>query len=147
MGPRFRVLSRGRLVERLAPVSHRRRNAVAADIDAVGFQHAVVFLHRAEDDDLGARFHFGLVAGNEGDDRRIRRHHDLLLAVLVFDQDVLAVGALDRLGHRGVGHGRARALIPGPKTFGGAALVLGENVHRDRLLDAIGLRHRGDADV
>ncbi len=34
--------------------SHRRGNAVAADADAVGFQHAVVLLHRAEDDDLGA---------------------------------------------------------------------------------------------
>src|SRR5215216_5820442 len=71
--------------------SHRRGDAVAADIDAGRFQRAVVLLHRAEDDDLGARLQFGLVAGDEGDDRRTLRHQDLLLAVLVLDQDVLAV--------------------------------------------------------
>src|SRR3977135_3958610 len=50
-----------------------------------------------------------------------------------------AIGALDLRGHRGVGHGRARALIPGPEAFRRAALVLGENMDRDRLLDAVGL--------
>src|SRR5471032_2047885 len=84
--------------------SHRRGNSIAADIDAVGFQHAVFFLRRAEDDDLRARLHFGLVADHEGDDRCLRRHHDFLFAVLVLDQDVLAVGALDRFSDGGVGH-------------------------------------------
>ena len=52
----------------LASTSHRRRDPVAADIDAIGFQRAVVLLHRAEDDDLRTRLQFGLVAGDEGDD-------------------------------------------------------------------------------
>src|SRR5207244_10372882 len=68
--------------------SHRRRNSVAADVGVVGFERAVVLLHRTEDDDLGTRLQFGLVAGNEGDDRRIRRHHDFLFTVLVLDQNV-----------------------------------------------------------
>src|SRR5258707_15542943 len=120
--------------------SHRRRDSVAADIDAVGFEQTVVLLHRAEDDDLGAGLQFGLVAGDEGDDRRIRRHHHFLLAVLVLAQNVLAVGALDGLGDGGVGHGAARALIPGPEAFGVAALILGENMNSNRLLDTVGLR-------
>ena len=53
--------------------SHRRRDAVEADTDAVGFQRAVVFLGGAEDDDLGARLQFGLVTRDECDDRRFRR--------------------------------------------------------------------------
>src|SRR5258708_32196972 len=66
--------------------SHRRRNPVAADIDAVGFQHAVLFLGGAEDVDFGARLQFGFVADDEGNDRRIPRHHDVLFAVIVPDQ-------------------------------------------------------------
>ena len=53
---------------------------------------------------------------------------------------------LHGLGHGGVGHGRIRALVPGPETFGRAALVFRENMHGDRLLGAVRLRHRGDAD-
>src|SRR3979490_3348107 len=49
--------------------SHWWRDAVAADIDAGGFQGAVFFLHGAEDDDLGARLQLGLLARDEGDDR------------------------------------------------------------------------------
>ena len=41
--------------------SHRRCDSVETDTDAVGFHRAVVFLHCAEDDDLGARLQFGLV--------------------------------------------------------------------------------------
>src|SRR5438105_998480 len=63
--------------------SHRRGDAVAADIDAVGFERTVVLLRRAENDDLGAGFQLGLVADHEGHDRRLRRHHHFLLAVLV----------------------------------------------------------------
>src|SRR3979490_1320102 len=73
--------------------SHWWRDAVAADIDAGGFQGAVFFVYGAEYDDLGARLHLGLIDPHESDDRRIRRHYDFLLAVLVLDQDVLAIGA------------------------------------------------------
>src|ERR1700692_4018410 len=53
--------SRGRPVERLRFASHRRRDAVAAGIDAVCFQRAAVLLGRADDDDLGAGLELGLV--------------------------------------------------------------------------------------
>src|SRR5258707_128831 len=84
----------------------------SADIDARGFQRAVLLLRRAEDDELGARLDLRLVAGDKGDNRRFRRHHDLLLAVLVFDQDILAVGALHRLGHGRVRHRGIGPRIP-----------------------------------
>src|SRR5260370_17340773 len=84
--------------------SHRRGDAVAADIDAIGFERAVVFLHRAEDDDLGARLYFGLFTRDEGDDRRLWRHHDFLFAVLALDQNVLTVLAFACLGHRSFRH-------------------------------------------
>src|SRR2546430_2011465 len=84
---------------------------------------------------------------DEGADRRIRRHHDFLLAVLVFDQNVVAVGALHRLGHRRVGHGAAGTLVPGAKAFGGAALGFRKNMDRHRLLGAVGFGHRSDADI
>src|SRR3954462_12254843 len=86
MGPGFRRDDTGD-----CSASHRRREPVAADVDAGGFEGTVVLLGGAEDDELGARLHFALVRRDEGDDRRIRRHHDFLLAVLVLDQDVLAV--------------------------------------------------------
>src|SRR5258708_34218014 len=124
--PAFASRSRGRPVEMFSQESsHRRRDAVAADIDPIGVHRAVVFLHGAEDDDPCACFQFGLVARDECHDRRARRHHDFLFAVLVFHQDVLAVGALDRLGDGGIGHGRVGALIPWPEAFGRAALVCG----------------------
>src|SRR4051812_41040682 len=44
-----------RLPLRNDPPSHRRRDAVAADIDAGGFQRAVLFLGGAEDNDPGSR--------------------------------------------------------------------------------------------
>src|SRR5262249_20771536 len=52
--------------------SHRWRHAVAADIDAAGFQAAVFLLGRAEDDELGAGLDLGFVAGDEADDRGLR---------------------------------------------------------------------------
>src|SRR5260370_20659925 len=127
--------------------SHRRRDAGAADIDAGGFQAAVLFPGGAEDDDLGARLQLGSVAGDEADDRRIRRHHHFLFAVLVLDQNDLAIGPRDCLGDGGVGHGRVGTEIPGPETFGYAALAFREDLNGERPLGAVGLRHRGDTDV
>src|SRR6266436_4478310 len=99
--------------------SHRRRDAVAADVDA----------------------------GDEADDRRIRRHQHFLFAVLVLDQNDLAVGPRDCLGDGGVGHGRVGTKIPGPETFGYAALAFREDLNGERPLAAVGLGHRGHADV
>src|SRR3979490_3399785 len=42
---------------------------------------------------------------------------------------ILAVDSRDRLGDGGIGHGAVRAEIPGPETFGHAALGLGENLN------------------
>src|SRR5213596_2806478 len=108
--------------------SHRRRDAVAADIDADGFQRAILFTGGAEDDDPGARLQLGPVAGDEADDRRIRRNQHFLFTVLVLDQNDLAVGSRDCLGDGGVGHGRVGTKIPGPETFGYAALAFREDL-------------------
>ncbi len=62
---------------------------------AVGFERTVrQLLH--EGDHLGAGLQVGLVGGHVGHDRRIRRNLDLLLAVLVFDQQRVAVIARHR---------------------------------------------------
>src|ERR1035441_4506386 len=68
----------------VAPPSHRRRQPVAADGDAVGFERTVRQLFH-EGDHLGAGLQLGFVGGNIGHNRRIGRDHDFLLAVLVFD--------------------------------------------------------------
>src|SRR5258705_2847645 len=127
--------------------SHRRRDAIAADIDAGGFQAAVLFPGGAEDDDPGARLQLGPVARDEADDRRIRRHHHFLFAVLVLDQNDLTIGSRNCLGDGGVGHGRVGTEIPGPETFGYAALAFREDLNGERPLGAVGFGHRGDADV
>ena len=77
---------------------------------------------------LAPAFSSDLSPGDEGDDRRTGRHHDFLFTILVLDQNVLPVGALDCLRDGGVGHGRVRTLVPGPETLGRATLVLGEYV-------------------
>ena len=61
---------------------------------------------------LAPGFSSDLSPGTKVDDRRVRRHHDFLLAVLVFDQHVLAVVAVDRSLDRGVGHGAVRDVDP-----------------------------------
>jgi hypothetical protein len=46
-----------------------------------------------------------------------------------------------------VAFGRVGTEIPGPETFGYAALAFREDLNGERPLGAVGLRHRGDADV
>src|SRR5882724_12495139 len=101
---------------------HRRGQAVAADADAAGLVGAVgELLH--EGDHLGARLQIGLVAGDVGDNRRFRRHHDFLLAILVFDEQRVAVIARDAFGDHRIGHGRVRLEIVGPGALPSAAHV------------------------
>src|ERR1700674_5036498 len=73
-----------RLFRRPARPSHRRRQPVAADTDAVGFELAIRQLF-GEGDHLGAGLQVGFVGRHIGHDRGVRRNHDFLLAVLVFD--------------------------------------------------------------
>src|ERR1700730_2444858 len=123
-----------------------RHEVAAADIDARGGVRAVRTLVRRRNRDVGARLELALVADHIVDDRRIGSDDDLLLAVLVLEHDDLAVHAGDRgvdrrIGRRGVGP------VPGPESLADAALRLGENVHADRLLAAVGLRGRADPDI
>src|SRR6478736_5293268 len=79
--------------------SHRRRQPVAADADAAGFERAIRQLF-GEGDDLGTGLEVGLVGGDIGDNRRLGRNLHLLFTALVFDQQRVAVIADDGLGHR-----------------------------------------------
>jgi len=126
--------------------SHRRGDAVAADIDAVGFQHAVVFLHGAEDDDLDAGFTSDLSPATKVT-IGVSAAPRLSFSPSLYLTRMFWPSCLDRFRPPSRWSWSIRALVPGPEAFGGAALVLGEDMHRDRLLDAVGLRHRGDADV
>src|SRR5216683_6951 len=124
-----------------------RNDAVAADIDPRGFERPVRLFHRVDDIDAGARLELALLPELVADDRRARRHDELLLAVLVLHGDDLPVDARDRRGGGAVGHGAVRRPVPWTMTLAETALRVGENVHLDRLLAAVGLRHRAAADV
>src|SRR5215468_4819076 len=123
--------------------SHRRRE-VAADVDRRREQRAVGLGLRGEDDDLRARLDLGLVARRISHDRRRRRNENLLLAVLVLDRDRLPIDAGHDGVDRGVGHGAPGLQVPLAEAFAGAALRFAEDMDGDRLLGAVGLRHRGD---
>src|SRR5580692_6800863 len=73
--------------------SHRRRSAVATDIDGRRGQRSVLRFLRGNDDELRARLEIGWAAGFELHHRRVRRNDDLFLAVRIFDHDGLAVDA------------------------------------------------------
>ena len=129
---------------------HRRRDT-APDIHRRRGQRAVRLLLHPENDDLCAGLELAPVARLKGDDRGVRRHDHLLLlglvGRLVFHRQHLPIDARGRRLDRRIGHRRARPQIPRPMPFAGPALRLGEDVDRDRLLAAVGLRHRGHADV
>src|ERR1700730_9316064 len=123
-----------------------RHEVAAADIDARGGVRAVRTLVRRRNRDVGARLELALVADHIVDDRRIGPDDDLLLAVLVLEHHDLAVharhrGVDGRVRHRGVGP------VPRPKALADAALRLGEDIHADRLLAAVGLRARAHPDI
>src|SRR5215468_3722462 len=121
-----------------------RERSVWDDIDAAGLQRAVRLPGRV-DADVGAGLELVLVAGDIFPDHGVWPDDDLLLAVLVLHHDVLTINAGYRGVDRGVGHGGVRA-GPRPVPFAGAAHRLGKDDHTDRLLAAIGLRRRADAD-
>src|ERR1700722_254524 len=127
--------------------SHRRRSAVATDIDASRGQRSVRRLLRGNDDELRARLEIGRAAGFELHHRRVRGNDDLLLAVRIFHHDGLAVDAGNGGRDVGIGHGAAGLAIPGAEARRhDAFLRIHEDVKADRLLAAIRLRHRRDAD-
>src|ERR1700675_4281719 len=107
-------------VLRTALASHRRRQAVAADADAVGLERTVrQLLH--EGDHLGAGLEVRLVGGDVGDDRCLRRNQDFLLAVLVLDVQGVAVVTDHGLFHGRIGHAAVGLEIIGPRALAGAA--------------------------
>src|SRR5260370_36465370 len=96
---------------RKSPGPDLRHDAVAPDVDAVGFERPIRLLRRTDDIDVGARLELVLAADHIGSDSRIGTDDDLLLPVLIFDQDHLPVGT----GHRRVqGRIRPRRVLPIP---------------------------------
>src|ERR1700730_3266594 len=83
--------------------SHRPHDSLMADRGGRSLERAIVLLGSRVDEDLGAGLELALVARNIGHDHGLRRHDDLLLAVLVLERDHVAVDALDHLRHGGVG--------------------------------------------
>src|SRR5262245_52465749 len=70
-----------------------RHDAVAADVDPVGFECPVRLLGRTGNIDVGPRLELVLAADQIGADHGIGTDDDLLLAVLIFDHDHLPVDA------------------------------------------------------
>src|SRR5262249_2680932 len=132
--------------------SPSHRYDVAADVDARGTEGAVRILGRGHDADGCTRLKLALVADFVADDRNIRPHDDFLLTVLVFHRDDRAVDAADGLAGGAIGHGADAGAVGGAvpvptMAVTGAALRLGEDVHFDRLLGAVRLRHGTAADI
>src|SRR6185295_8657599 len=126
---------------------HRGLQSVPANVQHDRHQTAVRALRR-DRPDLGTRYQFGLVARHHAHDDRVGADdHLLLTATLVLEDKLLAVGAGDLGVDRRVGHHRARAIVPGAVSLGGATAGFRENMDADRLERAVGLRHRRDTDV
>src|SRR5450830_2049263 len=62
-----------------------RHHLAAADIDAVGLQRTIRLLQRTHDGNMRARLELGFITDHIGADDGVGRHHDLLLASLIFD--------------------------------------------------------------
>src|SRR3982751_2063668 len=81
----------------------RRLDAIFAYCDALGDEFAVVADTRAAENRL-ARLEVGAAARDEGEVFGFRRHHDFLLAVLVFECQLVATANLGGARDVGVGH-------------------------------------------
>src|SRR5262249_14738508 len=134
------------LLSLVEALSHRGLEA-AADIDVLGHDRAVRLLLRLHDDDLRARLELVLVARRDRRDNGVGTDDHLLLTLLVFHGERLAVLAGDLGADEGVGHGAAGLGVPRAVPVGHhAALGRQEDVDRERLDGAVRLRHAGDAD-
>src|SRR5260370_18627356 len=91
---------------RKSPGPDLRHDAVAPDVDAVGFERPIRLLRRTDDIDVGARLELILAADHIGADHRIGTDDDLLLPVLIFDHDHLAVDTGHRRVHDRIPHRR-----------------------------------------
>src|SRR2546421_1157736 len=86
-------------------------DAIFAHRDARRDELAIGFDARAAEDGL-ARLEVGAGTRHEGHHLGFRGHHDLLLAVLVLERDLVAAARLSDAGDVGVGHHRIRSRIP-----------------------------------
>src|SRR5260370_7761863 len=69
---------------RKSPGPDLRHDAVAPDVDAVGFERPIRLLRRTADIDVGARLDLILAAHHIAATPRIPTHHALLLPLLTF---------------------------------------------------------------
>src|SRR5512132_570188 len=114
--PKQRAARKGRHVGNqkrrwLTPISHRRHEAVTADIDTRRRQRPIWLLGCTVDDKVSTRLKLALVARSGGDNRRIGRNNHLLLPILVLDHDRRAIDGGYHRVHDRIGHGAARLLI------------------------------------
>src|ERR1700722_2947443 len=129
-----------------APTLHRRIDAVAAYRNARGLERAVSQRLRADNENLRAGLQISHRRRRKQHDHDVRRHNKCLLAVLVFQNELLAIGNFDFTVDVGVGHGAVRDEVPRPMAFAGATQGFGEDVAFHGLLGTVRLRHGGDAD-
>src|SRR5260221_1131492 len=76
---------------RKSPGPDLRHDAVAPDVDAVGFERPIRLLRRTDDIDVGARLELIIAADHIVADLRIGSAHDIILPVLLFSLDTLTV--------------------------------------------------------
>src|SRR5258706_1144902 len=85
----------------------RRLDAIFADRHTRRYELAVALDTRPAEDGL-ARLEVGAGSRHEGHHLCLGGHHDLLLAVLVLQRDLVAAACLRDAGDVGVGHHRIR---------------------------------------
>src|SRR6185503_16462318 len=121
----------------------RRLDAIFAHRDARRDQLAVVVHARAGEDGF-AGLEVGAGAVLESEVLRLRRHQDLLLAVLVLERELVAAAHLRAAFDVGVGHHRVGDRIPRAVHL---RHLRPERVHALRHQATIGVLGRGHADV
>src|SRR5258706_9072692 len=121
----------------------RRLDAIFADRHARRHELAVALDTRPAEDGL-ARLEVGAGSRHEGHHLCLGGHHDLLLAVLVLQRDLVCRLLLEKKKDVGVGHHRIRGRIPCPVHLGhlrsNGMDFLGHHA-------AVGSLHRRDADA
>jgi len=109
-------------------------------------RQAAIGLLGGGDDDVRAGNEHRLVAGLEGDDRRVIGHDDGLLAVFVFERHPSPARVhRHRVGNGRIGHHAPGLEIPGIVALIAAAHRLGEQKHLECELRSVGLRHARDS--
>src|SRR6185295_7228117 len=147
--PRTRVWASASFRPMPSASSAAVKNALLRRLDAIFAHHharrdqLAVVVHARAGEDRFAGLEVGAGAVGEGVVLGLRRHQDLLLAILVLERELVAAAHLRAAFDVGIGHHRIRDRIP-------RAVHLGhlrpERMHALRHQAAIGILDRGHAD-